>query len=54
MEGRIHEAEAELARLEREAAENASNASRLIDLHAKIAEFQKRIEALYSRWAELE
>lgn len=54
MEGRIHEAEAALARLTDEAAENASNAPKLIELTAQIAETKGLIEKLYARWAELE
>jgi len=54
MEGRIHEAETELKRLEKEAEESASNAAKLLDLQPKIAELQQRIEVLYARWAELE
>lgn len=54
MEGRIHEAETELKRLEKEAEESASNAAKLLDLQPKIAELQQRIESLYARWAELE
>jgi ABC transport system ATP-binding/permease protein len=54
MEGRIHEAEAALVRLTTEAAQNASNAARLVLLTREIDEQRKQIDRLYARWAELE
>lgn len=54
MEARIHEAEVELARLTAEAGQNASNASLLIELTAKIEAQTRLVEGLYARWADLE
>ncbi|MFO1464170.1 MAG: ABC-F family ATP-binding cassette domain-containing protein [bacterium] len=56
MEARIHEAETKAAalRAESETPANLSNAQRLLELSAALAEAEREIEALYRRWAELE
>ena len=56
IEGRIAEAEARLAALEAECArpEVAVNGARLVELQADIERQRGEIDALYSRWAELE
>jgi ATP-binding cassette subfamily F protein uup len=56
IEARIAEAEARLAALEVEQASPvvASNASRLVELMAKVDAAKAEIDALYSRWSELE
>lgn len=54
MEETIQKLEAKLQDLEKEAAANASHATRLSEIYASIAETQKEIERLYARWSELE
>jgi ABC transport system ATP-binding/permease protein len=56
MEAAILEAEAELAALvtEMERPEIASDAARLVELGEAVAAARARVDALYSRWAELE
>jgi ATP-binding cassette subfamily F protein uup len=56
IEGRILEAESRLQTLEAELAhpDVVSNASRLIELSARIAELRLEIDRMYTRWAELE
>ena len=56
IEARIQEAEARLAALEAECEQPAvaTDASRLLDLHAQIAALRPEIDALYARWSELE
>ncbi|MEZ0390877.1 MAG: ABC-F family ATP-binding cassette domain-containing protein [Pseudobdellovibrionaceae bacterium] len=56
MESKILELEQSLAKMESDAQspEIVANASKVQDLFEKIHSTQKQIEALYSRWAELE
>lgn len=56
MEARILEAETRLESLQAESQipENLSNASKLTEVYAAIAESQAEVERLYARWAELE
>lgn len=56
MEKKIHLLEAELEALtaERLLPENASQASKLIEITHKISLLQEQIDLLYARWAELE
>ncbi|HEY8270729.1 MAG TPA: ABC-F family ATP-binding cassette domain-containing protein [Pseudobdellovibrionaceae bacterium] len=56
MEPKILAMEDELAKTQAEAAspEVVSKASRVQELHAKMAELQSEIESSYARWAELE
>jgi ATP-binding cassette subfamily F protein uup len=56
IEQRIAEAE-EILRQKKAAAEDpaiASDAPRLLQVHAELDEAQKKVDELYARWAELE
>jgi ATP-binding cassette subfamily F protein uup len=56
MEKNIQDAEAALEKLQAEAQSpaHASNAAKLTELYAAVAEAQAKVDALYARWAELE
>jgi hypothetical protein len=54
MEAKILEAERELAAWQREMQEAASDARRLTKAYEELQQAQRRVEALYARWAELE
>jgi ATP-binding cassette subfamily F protein uup len=56
MEAKIHGVESQLSAAQVEAAlpETVSDAKRTQELYAQIGKFEKEIEALYARWAELE
>jgi ATP-binding cassette subfamily F protein uup len=56
LEARILETESKLAALEAEASQPqvASNAARVVELHAAMAPLRDEIERMYARWAELE
>jgi len=54
MEGKILEAEQELAAWQCEVQECASDVKRLPAAYQKLQEAQARVEGLYTRWAEIE
>lgn len=54
MEATILEAERELAARHRELQEAASDATRVTEAYEQLQQAQRRVEALYARWAELE
>jgi ABC transport system ATP-binding/permease protein len=54
MEGKILEAEHELAAWQRELQAASSDAKRVTEAYEKVQESQRRVEDLYARWAELE
>jgi ABC transport system ATP-binding/permease protein len=54
MEAKILEAERGLATWHRELQEAASDAKRLTKAYEELQLAQRRVEALYARWAELE
>jgi ATP-binding cassette subfamily F protein uup len=54
MEARILDAEGELAARQREMQEATSDARRLTEAYEELQEAQRRVEGLYTRWAELE
>jgi ATP-binding cassette subfamily F protein uup len=54
MEGKILEAEQELAARQRELDAAASDAERVTEAYEKMQDAQRRVEELYARWAELE
>jgi ATP-binding cassette subfamily F protein uup len=54
MEAKILEAEQELAAWQEELQEAASDAKRLTIAYEKLQDAQRRVEDLYTRWAELE
>jgi ABC transport system ATP-binding/permease protein len=54
MEAKILEAEEDVARLQREMEEAASDAKRLPDAYQKLQEAQERVAEFYARWAKLE
>ncbi len=54
MEAAILQAEEELAARQRELQDAASDAKRLASAYDELQQAQKRVDALYARWAELE
>jgi ATP-binding cassette subfamily F protein uup len=54
MEAKILEAEHELAACQRELQASASDPNRVAEVYDKMQVAQRRVEELYSRWAELE
>jgi ATP-binding cassette subfamily F protein uup len=54
MEATILEAEQELAARQQELQEAASDATRVSEAYERLQDAQRRVEALYERWAELE
>ena len=56
LEARITETEARLAALEQESQrpDVASDAARVLALHAQMTTLRETIDSLYARWAELE
>jgi ATP-binding cassette subfamily F protein uup len=54
MEARILEAEQELGARQRELQEAASEGQGLTEAYEKMQDRQRRVEDLYTRWAELE
>jgi ATP-binding cassette subfamily F protein uup len=54
MEAKILEAEQELAKRHTELQEAAADPKRLTEVYQQLQEAQKRVEDLYSRWADLE
>jgi ATP-binding cassette subfamily F protein uup len=54
MEAKILEAEQELASRQRELDAAASDAARVTEAYERMQDAQRRVEELYTRWAELE